>query len=206
MPSAAATRCASPGVVRNLPGGRTPASDRRGRHHRQDRCWRLRGQRHRHVRRQRPLPPDQVAGDGTPADAETRPRHDLYTDRRTYTPVLLLRMPTPYESSGWVSSGVSPWPAWSGICAGSPLRAAHRWLYLGRVGSPCPPSRCCCTVSPPRDWFSSSPAGCSTPSAPSAITALANPAPEVFGFHEVFHAFVSAAVACHYLAIAIFVL
>ena len=33
-----------------------------------------------------------------------------------------------------------------------------------------------------------------------------NPAPNVFGFHEVFHTFVSAAVACHYLAIAIFVL
>jgi predicted membrane channel-forming protein YqfA (hemolysin III family) len=30
--------------------------------------------------------------------------------------------------------------------------------------------------------------------------------PDVFGFHEVFHTFVSAAVACHYLAIAIFVL
>ena len=33
-----------------------------------------------------------------------------------------------------------------------------------------------------------------------------NPAPAVFGFHEVFHTFVCAAVACHYLAIAIFVL
>ena len=33
-----------------------------------------------------------------------------------------------------------------------------------------------------------------------------NPASEVFGFHEVSHAFVSAAVAWHYLAIALFVL
>ena len=33
-----------------------------------------------------------------------------------------------------------------------------------------------------------------------------NPAPYVFGFHEVFHTFVCAAVTCHYLAIAIFVL
>ena len=33
-----------------------------------------------------------------------------------------------------------------------------------------------------------------------------NPAPDVFGFHEVFHTFVCAAVACHCLAIAIFVL
>jgi hemolysin III len=32
-----------------------------------------------------------------------------------------------------------------------------------------------------------------------------DPAPEVFGYHEVFHTFVCAAVACHYLAIAIFV-
>ena len=33
-----------------------------------------------------------------------------------------------------------------------------------------------------------------------------NPAPYAFGFHEVFHTFVCAAVACHYLAIALFVL
>jgi len=32
-----------------------------------------------------------------------------------------------------------------------------------------------------------------------------DPAPSVFGFHEVFHAFVGTAVACQYIAIALFV-
>lgn len=33
-----------------------------------------------------------------------------------------------------------------------------------------------------------------------------DPRPEVFGFHEVFHVYVCAAAACHYVAIAVFVL
>jgi hemolysin III len=33
-----------------------------------------------------------------------------------------------------------------------------------------------------------------------------DPVPAVFGYHEVFHVFVSVAAACHYTAIAVFLL
>ena len=33
-----------------------------------------------------------------------------------------------------------------------------------------------------------------------------NPSPRVFGYHEIFHAFVIAAVACHYVGVSIYLM
>ena len=50
------------------------------------------------------------------------------------------------------------------------------------------------------------PVACSTRSAPSHTPRPARPHPEVFGYHEVFHAYVTAAAAVHYAVIAFAVL
>jgi hemolysin III len=126
----------------------------------------------------------------------------------TYTPVLLLRMPKPYDVVGLST-------VWGLALAG--LVAHMRWLHaperligglylaLGWLGAPALPLL----------LHRIAPAGLALIGAGGALYTLGalgyhrrwpNPAPDVFGFHEVFHTFVCGAVACHYLAIAIFVL
>jgi hemolysin III len=126
----------------------------------------------------------------------------------TYTPVLLLRMPEPYDVVGlcavWVLAltGLVVHMCW--------LDAPERliggiYLGLGWLAVPALPLL----------LHRIAPAGLALIVAGGALYTLGalgyhrrwpNPAPAVFGFHEVFHTFVCAAVACHYLAIAIFVL
>ncbi len=126
----------------------------------------------------------------------------------TYTPVLLLRMPQPYGKVGLFA-------VWGLAVAGLVvhmywLDAPERliggiYLGLGWLAVPALPML----------LHRIDPAGLVLIVAGGLLYTLGaigyhrrwpNPAPEVFGFHEVFHTFVSAAVACHYLAIAIFVL
>jgi hemolysin III len=126
----------------------------------------------------------------------------------TFTPVLLLRMPEPYDLAGlcavWVLAlaGLVLHMVW--------LDAPERliggiYLGLGWLAVPAFP------VLLHRIGL----AGLALIVAGGLLYTLGalgyhfrwpNPAPDVFGFHEVFHTFVSAAVACHYLAIAFFVL
>lgn len=126
----------------------------------------------------------------------------------TYTPVLLLRMPKPYGVAGlcviWALAltGLVMHMCW--------LNARERliggiYLGLGWLGVPATPILI----------HRIAPAGLALIVAGGALYTLGalsyhrrwpNPAPDVFGFHEVFHTFVCAAVTCHYLAIAIFVL
>jgi hemolysin III len=126
----------------------------------------------------------------------------------TYTPVLLLRMPKPYDVVGLCAvwgltlTGLIGHMCW--------LNAPERliggiYLGLGWLGVPALPLLI--------DRIA--PAGLALIVAGGVLYTLGalvfhrrwpNPAPDVFGFHEVFHTFVCAAVACHYLAIAIFVL
>jgi hemolysin III len=126
----------------------------------------------------------------------------------TYTPVLLRRMPTPYNVVGLCT-------VWGLALTG--LVAHMRWLHaperligglylgLGWLGAPALPLL----------LHRIAPAGLALIVAGGALYTLGalgyhrrwpNPAPDVFGFHEVFHTFVCAAVGCHYLAIALFVL
>jgi hemolysin III len=126
----------------------------------------------------------------------------------TYTPVLLLRMPKPYDVVGLCA-------VWGLAVTG--LVGHMRWLHaperliggiylgLGWLGVPALPLL----------LHRMAPAGLGLIVAGGVLYTLGavgfhrrwpNPAPEVFGFHEVFHTFVCAAVACHYVAIAIFVL
>jgi hemolysin III len=126
----------------------------------------------------------------------------------TYTPVLLLRMPKPYDLVGLCAvwglalTGLVGHMYW--------LHAPERliggiYLGLGWLGVPALPLLI----------HRMAPAGLALILAGGALYTLGalgyhrrwpNPVPDVFGFHEVFHTFVCAAVACHYLAIAIFVL
>jgi hemolysin III len=126
----------------------------------------------------------------------------------TYTPVLLLRMPEPYGVValcavwGLALTGLVVHMCW--------LDAPERliggiYLGLGWLAIPALPLL----------LHRIAHAGLALIVAGGALYTLGalgyhrrwpNPAPAVFGFHEVFHAFVCAAVACHYLAIAIFVL
>jgi hemolysin III len=126
----------------------------------------------------------------------------------TYTPVLLLRMPTPYDIVGLCAvwglalAGLLGHMCW--------LNAPERliggiYLGLGWLAVPALPML----------LHHIAPAGLVLIIAGGVLYTLGalgyhrrrpNPAPNVFGFHEVFHTFVSAAVACHYPAIAIFVL
>jgi len=125
----------------------------------------------------------------------------------TYTPILLLRMPKPYGPIGlcvvWglALAGLVVHMVW--------LDAPERliggiYLGLGWLAVPALPLLLHRIV----------PAGLALLAAGGLLYTLGalgyhrrrpNPAPNVFGFHEVFHTFVSAAVACHYLAIAIVV-
>jgi hemolysin III len=126
----------------------------------------------------------------------------------TYTPVLLLRMPKPYDLVGLCAvwglalAGLIGHMCW--------LNAPERliggiYLGLGWLAVPALPVL----------LYHIAPAGLGLIVAGGVLYTLGalgyhrrwpNPAPDVFGFHEVFHTFVCAAVACHYLAIAIFVL
>ena len=125
----------------------------------------------------------------------------------TFTPVLLLRMPEPYDLVGLCV-------VWALAIAGLVvhmywLDAPERliggiYLGLGWLAVPALPLL----------LHRIAPAGLILILAGGLLYTLGalgfhrrwpNPAPDVFGFHEVFHAFVCAAVACHYLAIAIFV-
>jgi hemolysin III len=126
----------------------------------------------------------------------------------TYTPVLLLRMPKPHDMVGLCAvwglalTGLVGHMCW--------LNAPERliggiYLGLGWLGVPALPLLLHRIV----------PAGLALVIAGGALYTLGalgyhrrwpNPVPDVLGFHEVFHTFVCAAVACHYLAIAIFVL
>jgi hemolysin III len=126
----------------------------------------------------------------------------------TYTPVLLLRMPQPY---GLIGLGVVWGLALAGL-AGHMFRldAPERligglYLGLGWLAVPAFPVLA----------HRLAPAGLGLLATGGLLYTLGalgyhrrrpDPVPEVFGFHEVFHTFVCAAVACHYLAIAIFVL
>jgi hemolysin III len=126
----------------------------------------------------------------------------------TYTPVLLLRMPEPYDVIGLCT-------VWALALTG--LVVHMRWLnaperliggiYLGLGWLALP--------ALPLLLHRIAPAGLILIATGGALYTLGalgyhrrwpNPAPAVFGFHEVFHTFVCTAVACHYLAIAIFVL
>ena len=126
----------------------------------------------------------------------------------TYTPVLLLRMPKPYDLAG--------------LCAVWTLALAGLVTHMCRLTAP---ERLIGGIYLGLGWLA-------VPALPLLLHRVAaaglvlivaggvlytlgalgyhrrwpNPAPSVFGFHEVFHTFVCAAVACHYLAIAIFVL
>ena len=126
----------------------------------------------------------------------------------TYTPVLALRVPKPYDVVGLCAvwglalTGLVVHMCW--------LHAPERliggiYLGLGWLGVPALPLLI----------HRIAPAGLALIVAGGVLYTLGalgfhrrwpNPAPDVFGFHEVFHTFVCAAVACHYLAIAIFVL
>jgi hemolysin III len=126
----------------------------------------------------------------------------------TYTPVLALRVPEPYDMVGLCAvwglalTGLVGHMCW--------LNAPERligaiYLGLGWLGVP----------AFPLVIQRIAPAGLAFIVAGGALYTLGarcyhrrwpNPAPDIFGFHEIFHAFVCAAVACHYLAIAIFVL
>jgi hemolysin III len=126
----------------------------------------------------------------------------------TYTPVLLLRMPEPYGLAGLCAvwglalTGLGVHMCW--------LTAPERligglYLGLGWLAVPALPSL----------LHRMDPAGLALIVAGGVLYTLGalgyhyrwpNPAPAVFGFHEVFHTFVCAAVACHYIAIALFVL
>jgi hemolysin III len=126
----------------------------------------------------------------------------------SYTPVLLLRMPEPYGVValcavwGLAMTGLVGHMCW--------LNAPERlvggiYLGLGWLGLPALPLL----------LHRVAPAGLVLIVAGGVLYTLGalgfhrrwpNPAPEVFGFHEVFHTFVCAAVTCHYLAIAFFVL
>jgi hemolysin III len=126
----------------------------------------------------------------------------------TYTPVLLLRMPQPYDVTGlcaiWALAltGLVVHMCW--------LHAPERliggiYLGLGWLAVPAIPILI----------RHIAPAGLALIAAGGVLYTLGalsyhrrwpDPAPDVFGFHEVFHTFVAAAVTCHYLAIAIFVL
>jgi hemolysin III len=126
----------------------------------------------------------------------------------TYTPVLLLRMPQPYDVIGlcaiWALAltGLVVHMCW--------LHAPERliggiYLGLGWLAVPAIPILI----------RHIAPAGLALIAAGGALYTLGalsyhrrwpDPAPDVFGFHEVFHTFVCAAVTCHYLAIAIFIL
>jgi hemolysin III len=125
----------------------------------------------------------------------------------TYTPVLLLRMPKPYGLIGL-------WVVWGLALAGLAghmlwLDAPERligglYLGLGWLAVPAFPVL----------LHRIAPAGLVLIAAGGVLYTVGalgyhrrrpDPAPEVFGYHEVFHTFVCAAVACHYLAIAIFV-
>ncbi|MFF5289642.1 PAQR family membrane homeostasis protein TrhA [Paractinoplanes globisporus] len=126
----------------------------------------------------------------------------------TYTPVLLLRMPQPYGVIGLFAvwglalGGLAVHMVW--------LDAPERliggiYLGLGWLAVPAFPVL----------LHRMAPGGLVLIIAGGLLYTLGalgyhrrwpNPAPTVFGFHEVFHTFVTAAVACHYLAIAFFVL
>jgi hemolysin III len=126
----------------------------------------------------------------------------------TYTPVLALRVPEPYDVVGLCAvwglalTGLVAHMCW--------LNAPERliggiYLGLGWLGVP----------AFPLVIHRIAPAGLALIVAGGVLYTLGalgfhrrwpDPAPDFFGFHEVFHAFVCAAVACHYLAIAIFVL
>jgi len=126
----------------------------------------------------------------------------------TYTPVLLLRMPTPYDVVGLCA-------VWGLALAG--LIAHMYWLNapelviggiylgLGWLAVPAHP-HLLNHNSPPRQGLIVAGGVLYTLGALGYHRRWPNPVPDVFGFHEVFHTFVSAAVACHYLAIALFVL
>jgi hemolysin III len=125
----------------------------------------------------------------------------------TYTPVLLLRMSEPYGLVGLCAvwglalTGLAVHICW--------LTAPERliggiYLGLGWLAIPVFPLL----------LHRMDPAGLALIVAGGVLYTLGalgyhyrwpNPAPAVFGFHEVFHTLVCAAVACHYLAIAIFV-
>jgi hemolysin III len=126
----------------------------------------------------------------------------------TYTPVLLLRMPKPYGVIGLCAVwGLAVTGLVGHMCW---LHAPERlvggiYLGLGWLGVPAFPLL----------LHRIAPAGLALIVAGGALYTLGalgyhrrwpNPAPDIFGFHEVFHTFVSSAVACHYLAIAFFVL
>jgi hemolysin III len=126
----------------------------------------------------------------------------------TYTPVLLLRMPTPYDAVGlYVVWGLALAGLVGHMCWLTAPERVIGGIYLG-LGWLAVPTF-------PMLLHRIAPAGLVLIVADGVLYTLGalgyhrrwpNPAPEVFGFHEVFHTFVSAAVACHYLAIAIFVL
>jgi hemolysin III len=126
----------------------------------------------------------------------------------TYTPVLLLRMPKPYDVVGLCAvwglalTGLVAHMCW--LNAPEPLIGGI-YLGLGWLAVPALPLL----------LHRIAPAGLALIVTGGVLYTLGalgyhrrwpNPAPNVFGFHEVFHTFVCAAVACHYLAIAIFVL
>ena len=72
----------------------------------------------------------------------------------------------------------------------------------GSAGRRSPPSRRCGATCRSPSSCSSRSAGCCSPSAPcSCFTRWPDPFPRVFGYHEVWHALVVAAVACHFVAI-----
>jgi hemolysin III len=125
----------------------------------------------------------------------------------TYTPVLLLRMHKPYDVVGlcvvWglALTGLVGHMRWLN---GPERLVGGIYLGLGWLGVPALPL----LRGMPTAGLALIVAGgvLYTLGALGYHRRWPNPAPDVFGFHEVFHTFVCAAVACHYLAIAFFVL
>ena len=126
----------------------------------------------------------------------------------TYTPLLLLKSPRPF---GPVLLGV----VWVVSVAGVLVRMI--WLDAPErlVGSVYIGLGWLAVVALPLMWSRVGLAGTSLIVAGGVLYTLGalsyhrrwpDPAPEVFGFHEVFHSFVCAAMCCHYVAIAFFVI
>ena len=122
----------------------------------------------------------------------------------SYTPVCLMVL------DGWVRWTMLA-VAWTGARGGLRARVHRRAGPAAScaarstsrsAGRPSPPSRRCGRTCRSPSSCSSRSAACSSPSARcSCFTRWPDPFPRVFGYHEVWHVMVVAAVACHFVAI-----
>ena len=169
---------------------------------------RVRGERRRHVRRQHPVPPDRLGAAGQALARAGRPHDDLRADRGTYTPITLLVL-----HPGWRTPILV---IVLGRCAGRDRREVPlarrtpvvRALELrgARRGRS---DRSAADLQPDRNRGRALARQRRRLLQRGAVvysTRRPDPRPATFGYHEIFHSLVIAAVACQYATVAFYVL